>query len=589
MAPLINVNYPTNGLVTNQPITLDFNVTDDHQFTIQAQLNGQDISAGFVVSQDGIHNLEFIATDEVGNSSSKSIQFRLDQQAPLIQILNVSNEQQYLESLIDIQGITEVNSQVHLTIGALELQTQANNLGEFNFDQVELQLGANDLIFNATDIASNSAQSVSLRVYYSLAESCEIFGFSTASPYNIWVQGDYMAQSTSVSGRLASGGDLLIDYYSIGQSLNSETAGDVLVVGGDINFNHGQVYFGNILAAGSTEAIGQDVINNMAFGAQILGNANLPIDFNQTQKDLYLFSNALNDEANTGSILRVDQELKLIGNCNSNSGMHVFNLAAQDLSGVNSITYECLAAQTYAIINISGDQVEFINLDSSSFSSIRQHVLYNISQANQVLLYNSQIHGSIMAPYATIRSENSLVSDLIFTNGFDSNNNKIFGQVIANSWESNAEIHSSDFACGNLQLNSAPIARDITFDGFINTPIVIGLVVLDEQIESLQYQLISSPDFGQISGSWPNISYTPNLNYSGTDQFIYTVTDSQGQMGQATVTIIISDDIIFKDNFEEVFQMIGSLLPLQLFYITSYFLSDEFELINKANFLWRRS
>ena len=56
----------------------------------------------------------------------------------------------------------------------------------------------------------------------------------------------------------------------------------------------------------------------------------------------------------------------------------------------------------------------------------------------------------------------------------------------------------------------------------------------------ITYMLNSYPTNGSLSGTVPNLTYTPNQNYSGTDSFTYSVTDGQLTSPQATVSITVN-------------------------------------------------
>ncbi|WP_206543617.1 beta strand repeat-containing protein, partial [Sphingomonas sanguinis] len=48
------------------------------------------------------------------------------------------------------------------------------------------------------------------------------------------------------------------------------------------------------------------------------------------------------------------------------------------------------------------------------------------------------------------------------------------------------------------------------------------------------------PNHGTLTGSGTSISYTPSLNYSGSDSFTYTATNASGTSAPATVTITVA-------------------------------------------------
>jgi VCBS repeat-containing protein len=55
----------------------------------------------------------------------------------------------------------------------------------------------------------------------------------------------------------------------------------------------------------------------------------------------------------------------------------------------------------------------------------------------------------------------------------------------------------------------------------------------------LTYAIVSAPAHGALSGTPPNVTYTPTAGYSGSDQFSFTVTQVQGKRTSAPATVAI--------------------------------------------------
>ena len=70
-----------------------------------------------------------------------------------------------------------------------------------------------------------------------------------------------------------------------------------------------------------------------------------------------------------------------------------------------------------------------------------------------------------------------------------------------------------------------PVAYDqlVETDEDISVPIV--LTANDPEGHYLTYHIISGPSHGSLSGATPNVIYTPNINYYGSDSFSFKVND----------------------------------------------------------------
>src|SRR5204863_90363 len=56
----------------------------------------------------------------------------------------------------------------------------------------------------------------------------------------------------------------------------------------------------------------------------------------------------------------------------------------------------------------------------------------------------------------------------------------------------------------------------------------------------LTYSIGTSPAHGTLSGTAPNLTYTPNANYNGADSFTFKANDGSADSNVATVSITIN-------------------------------------------------
>ena len=99
-----------------------------------------------------------------------------------------------------------------------------------------------------------------------------------------------------------------------------------------------------------------------------------------------------------------------------------------------------------------------------------------------------------------------------------------------------------DLTYGSLSLgsNSPPQANGETVSTNEDTPLNITLTGSDPDGDPLTYQVVASPSNGLLSGSAPNLTYTPNLNYNGPDSFSFKANDGQADSNIAIVTITVN-------------------------------------------------
>jgi hypothetical protein len=87
-------------------------------------------------------------------------------------------------------------------------------------------------------------------------------------------------------------------------------------------------------------------------------------------------------------------------------------------------------------------------------------------------------------------------------------------------------------------INDAPVAKNQSPELDEDETISIVLSVTDVENDDLTYE-ITGPSQGTLSGTAPNISYTPDADFNGTDMFTYTASDDSLTSNTATVTLII--------------------------------------------------
>ncbi|MDF7806468.1 glycosyl hydrolase [Pontiellaceae bacterium B12219] len=90
--------------------------------------------------------------------------------------------------------------------------------------------------------------------------------------------------------------------------------------------------------------------------------------------------------------------------------------------------------------------------------------------------------------------------------------------------------------------NNAPVADGLNYTTEENTAVAVPLSGSDPDGEPLSYKITTFPTSGTLSGSAPNLTYTPNLEFHGTDHFAYTVDDGLATSPEAIVSITVNKD-----------------------------------------------
>tara|TARA_B100001175_G_C19471618_1_gene622083 strand:+ start:182 stop:1618 length:1437 start_codon:yes stop_codon:yes gene_type:complete len=97
-----------------------------------------------------------------------------------------------------------------------------------------------------------------------------------------------------------------------------------------------------------------------------------------------------------------------------------------------------------------------------------------------------------------------------------------------------------------------PVVQNFTLSTFVNTPVEVSLSGVESEGLPLSFGITTQPINGMIELEGANGTYTPNLNFIGTDSFAYIATSPNGQSNIGLVQVTVSKD---ENNFELIFSI----------------------------------
>ncbi|HWQ84888.1 MAG TPA: Ig-like domain-containing protein, partial [Anaerolineales bacterium] len=127
--------------------------------------------------------------------------------------------------------------------------------------------------------------------------------------------------------------------------------------------------------------------------------------------------------------------------------------------------------------------------------------------------------------------------DLIYTPDADFNGDDSFSFTV-----SDGALVSAPAAVSITvePVNDAPLADSQTVTTEEDTPLAITLSGSDVDGDSLTFALVADPAHGTLSGTAPDLLYTPAAGYTGMDSFTFTVSDGTLVSAPAAVNITIT-------------------------------------------------
>jgi hypothetical protein len=89
--------------------------------------------------------------------------------------------------------------------------------------------------------------------------------------------------------------------------------------------------------------------------------------------------------------------------------------------------------------------------------------------------------------------------------------------------------------------NAAPVAQDQSIRVDRNSAAnAIVLAATDAEGDALTYAVVNPPTNGTLSGTAPNLTYTPTTSFTGSDSFTFFASDFQQPSAPGTVTIMVN-------------------------------------------------
>jgi choice-of-anchor A domain-containing protein/RHS repeat-associated protein len=369
-----------------------------------------------------------------------------------------------------------------------------------------------------TRIGSGSRASV----VQATAASCTTLG--QAQPYNAWTAENFTAQTSIVQGRIAVGGDLSLDQYSLGEGLEAATADVSVLVGGDFTFPSGRINHGDTLVGGSAAGVGAAVRNALSADQSITDHAQLPIDFEAAHGELLALSQRLAGLPANGTYRSQWGAVYLEGA--PEASLQVFELPAQLVLDAHTLELTGIPDGDTVIVNLRGASAGLTDMGLVVPASSRRKLLFNFPDATALTLSGVSVPGSILAPRADIENPRG----------------EIQGTVIARSWTGPMSlVHAPFEGClpATPESNAAPTADSQQVQTREDEPRAISLSGSDPDGDALNFIVLTSPAHGLLSGTAPNFLYTPNADFSGSDLLTFVVSDGQLQSAIATVTITV--------------------------------------------------
>ncbi|MBF0451722.1 MAG: carboxypeptidase regulatory-like domain-containing protein, partial [Candidatus Magnetomorum sp.] len=89
-------------------------------------------------------------------------------------------------------------------------------------------------------------------------------------------------------------------------------------------------------------------------------------------------------------------------------------------------------------------------------------------------------------------------------------------------------------------INDPPVALQQQINVFANAELGITFTATDIDSTLFTFDIVETPKHGSLSGAPPTVIFHPNLDYEGTDQLVFSVTDDDSASNTATIYLTIT-------------------------------------------------
>jgi len=265
--------------------------------------------------------------------------------------------------------------------------------------------------------------------------NCSFFG-PIASEYSTFFLGNYNLLGSDNEGNVAAGGNADFSGSGVGFGLtgtcnkNSFHGGpETIVVGGNVNMSHGEIYNGDTVIGGQNFVDPNKVYFYKYCDVYVSPNF---IDFNSAFDFLRNLSTDLCALTPTGNFT-IQEKSRIVLNEQTEAAVQVFEIDGTTVLNSKYWTLNVDPATTEAIIiNVRGPVSGFGGLGGvslSQFENYKTRTLWNFCDATEIQLKGVGVIGSILAPWAD----------------FNNPKGEAYGQIFGVNWNGPLQQHAVYF------------------------------------------------------------------------------------------------------------------------------------------------
>jgi hypothetical protein len=247
------------------------------------------------------------------------------------------------------------------------------------------------------------------------------------------------------------------------------------------------------------------------------------------------------DEGNastTPDIVNVDQQGEFAAS---------FEVPSATIAGIKTVrAIDDSANATSAASN-------FTVINTAPVADPQLSILIAENSSKAIFLSASDVNGDVLVFSISEDASHGSLSDfetesgaLVYTPEVDYHGEDSFSFIANDGTEDSNMAIVSIQVVGVNGSNSPPIPENQSVETDEDTSISIVLTAFDADEDNPAFAVVEQPDHGVLSGSPPNLVFTPSANYAGLDSFIFSVNDghvNSTAFGTVNIAIVSENDL----------------------------------------------
>ncbi|BDI33585.1 hypothetical protein CCAX7_56360 [Capsulimonas corticalis] len=172
---------------------------------------------------------------------------------------------------------------------------------------------------------------------------------------------------------------------------------------------------------------------------------------------------------------------------------------------------------------------------TATYSDIHQSGVSGTGDTNQDPIYSDASHTD-----PTLDNLHLAINSPEINTGLAGNQTNALGGIVP-TIDRDGRVRDASTDLGAYEF-LAPVANAQAVTVIENTPTAITLTGSDPNtpVRPLTYSIVTGPTQGVLSGTAPNLTYTPSANYSGSDSFTFTTNNGRYTSPAAMVSINVT-------------------------------------------------